>query len=223
MKDKISTVVLSFLVLALVISLPLATAQFANSDSLTLATVNGDPEDDDNDNGVVITPRDAVEETGMSYGEWAGEWWNWALQFPSAINPVLDETGEFCGLGQDEDGPVWFLAGNFGGTTVRECTVPDDKILFFPLLNVVSPSPDFGPDVETVIADANSDVNSFSVLELDVDGEPVTDLFAYAGQSPPGGFLLRLPPGAIFDEFFGLSGDRDPTVADGYWAMLELD
>jgi len=45
----------------------------------------------------------------------------------------LDPTGEFCHVGQS--GPVFFLAGNFGGTTVRHCTVPAGKALFFPILN----------------------------------------------------------------------------------------
>ena len=43
------------------------------------------------------------------------EWWKWALGIPAAENPILDETGEFADV--DQSGSVWFLAGNFGGTT----------------------------------------------------------------------------------------------------------
>src|SRR6185503_13437139 len=50
---------------------------------------------------------------GLSYGEWGGAWWRWAYSFPADMNPVSDPTGELAGLGQS--GPVWFLAGNFGG------------------------------------------------------------------------------------------------------------
>ena len=56
---------------------------------LTQSVRSGD--DGDDGNGGIIAPRDAVEATGMSYGEWAGEWWNWALQFPTATNPVVEE------------------------------------------------------------------------------------------------------------------------------------
>ncbi len=63
----------------------------------------------------------------------SGHWWQWALSIPAAINPITDATGEFAAVGQS--GPVWYLAGNFGGTTVRTVTVPADKALFFPILN----------------------------------------------------------------------------------------
>jgi hypothetical protein len=51
------------------------------------------------------------------YQKLAAAWWNWALQFPEATNPVVDATGEFCHLGQE--GLVWFLAGTFGGAATR--------------------------------------------------------------------------------------------------------
>ncbi len=60
---------------------------------------------------------------GHSYGEWGGLWWRWALGIPAEQNPVVDSTGEFAGEG--ESGPVWFLAGNFGGTTERTVRPPD--------------------------------------------------------------------------------------------------
>jgi hypothetical protein len=46
---------------------------------------------------------------GQSYGEWAADWWQWALEQPAATNPLLDETGARCANGQQ--GKVWFLAG----------------------------------------------------------------------------------------------------------------
>ncbi len=51
------------------------------------------------------------------------------------MNPVEDNTGKFCGLGQS--GPVWFLAGTFGGTVERTCTIPAGKALFYPLVNSI--------------------------------------------------------------------------------------
>src|SRR5438552_13367399 len=70
---------------------------------------------------------------GQAYGEWSGAWWRWAYSIPADINPVADATGQFAAVGQS--GPVWFLAGNFGGTTVRTVTVPAGKALFLPIID----------------------------------------------------------------------------------------
>ncbi|MCI0350370.1 MAG: hypothetical protein L0Z53_13175, partial [Acidobacteriales bacterium] len=80
---------------------------------------------------------------GKSYGNWGAAWWTWALAIPKAQNPILDPTGEFCHIGQE--GPVWFLAGNFGGESTRACTVPVGKALFFPLFNQVLNAPEDVP------------------------------------------------------------------------------
>ena len=70
---------------------------------------------------------------GHSYSEWSAAWWQWAYSIPVGVNPILDSTGENAAVGQD--GPVWFLAGNYGGETVREVSVPAGKALFFPIMN----------------------------------------------------------------------------------------
>src|SRR5947207_2608039 len=59
-----------------------------------------------------VIPRDA-NAYGNTYGEWSARWWQWVLAIPVATNPNLDTTGAHCGEGQA--GPVWFLAGTFGG------------------------------------------------------------------------------------------------------------
>jgi hypothetical protein len=66
----------------------------------------------------------------------SAEWWQWTLSFPEAESPQLDATGERCTVGQR--GSVWFLVGNFGGTTTRSCTIPKGKTLFFPVINSVN-------------------------------------------------------------------------------------
>ena len=72
---------------------------------------------------------------GDTYGEWSGAWWRWTYSIPADLNPVSDPTGEFAAVGQS--GPLWFLAGNFGGTTVRHATVPAGKGLLLPILNAI--------------------------------------------------------------------------------------
>jgi hypothetical protein len=66
----------------------------------------------------------------------SAEWWQWALSIPTSVNPQTDTTGEFSVVGQR--GPIWFLAGTFGGgTATRSCSVPQGAALFFPVINGV--------------------------------------------------------------------------------------
>ncbi len=170
----------------------------------------------------IIPPN--VEAYGTSYSALAGAWWNWALNQPPAMNPILDETGQFAAVGQDEDWgqgkKIFFLAGNFGGETVRECTVPKGKALFFPLANNLFVSPEEGT-VEEVRSAANDATAPTSFLECIIDGVPVADLFAYRAQSPPGGSPFEIRPGSFAATLLPPRGP-EPAVADGYWLLLEL-
>ena len=64
-----------------------------------------------------------------------GDWWQWALSIPVSENPLVDQTGSDCNVGQR--GRVWFLAGNLTGqpAVTRKCSLPEDKSLFFPIIN----------------------------------------------------------------------------------------
>lgn len=161
----------------------------------------------------------------MSYGELAGAWWDWAVNQPPDMNPILDETGEFASVGQDPAGKVFFLAGNFGGETVRECTVPAGKALFFPIVNGLWIAPEEGNNEECRQA-----VNDFLGFPAEIacwiDGEPVEDLRAYRAQSPPGGSPFHIAAGGLLeslDPTFYIARDYLPgTVADGYWLLVQL-
>src|SRR5215475_9696709 len=72
---------------------------------------------------------------GQSVSQWTGDWWTWALQSPTNQNPVLDQTGAFANI--NNNGPVFFIAGDFGGDVERTFTVPAGKPLLVPLLNLV--------------------------------------------------------------------------------------
>ncbi len=78
--------------------------------------------------GIAATQSNAY---GKSYGQWAADWWNWALSGPDGNNVLQDTTGALCGLNQS--GPVWFLAGTLNsGAAERTCTVPAGKGRLFP-------------------------------------------------------------------------------------------
>jgi hypothetical protein len=71
-----------------------------------------------------------------SFRKLSAEWWQWALSIPTPENPLADTTGGKGVVGQR--GSIWFLAGVFnGGTATRTCSVPEDKALFFPVINSV--------------------------------------------------------------------------------------
>jgi hypothetical protein len=159
---------------------------------------------------------------GNSYGEWSARWWQWVLSVPEATNPNLDTTGANCA--QAQAGQVWFLAATFGGSAVRDCTVPSGRFLFFPVLNTVfgaatfdcePTNPGVPCDVNTLRAAAAAAEDNPTTLEASVDGVPLNNLSDYRVQSPV--FSLTLPTGAVF----GLpSGTFAPVVSDGYWLML---
>src|SRR4030095_2202462 len=129
----------------------------------------------------------------------ATSWWQWALETPASENPLTDTTGQFAAVNQS--GPVWFLAGNLGGTTVRTITVPSGKALFFPIVNVFDvedaiiaggvklflvPKP-----VEVAQACVPNIIPTATGLSCELDGSPVPITAANLEQSTP--FSLHLP------------------------------
>ena len=73
-------------------------------------------------------------------GQLTADWWKWVMAIPSEINPLLDDTGEDCGVNQQ--GPVRYLVGTPGDTEIgnlttgdaeRDCVIPEGKKILFPI------------------------------------------------------------------------------------------
>jgi hypothetical protein len=168
---------------------------------------------------VDITVSDALEEL-------SAKWRQWVLSIPVSENPLLDETGEKCHVGQQ--GPEWFLVGNFaGGQTTRTCTVPEGKVLFFPLINsLYIDTPNVcgqGPSipVEELRATIASHIDGATELSVEVDGKPIADLRRVQSKV----FTVTLPEENVFDEqcaeWGGVpAGVYSPAVDDGYYVRL---
>ncbi len=185
------------------------------------------------DDGITIVDPDA-KFFGRTYSDLVGDWWNWAFQGPIQTNPIIDTTGEFCDLGQE--GKFWFLAGAFGpfsevGPIERDCTVPGGKALFFPIVNILFWTPDDATTLEEARAGSNSLIDPTDSLTCEIDGVPVSDLFAYRAQTFPGGFDFEIPEGSFLTQVPGCSdgkggfepcepGLRPFSVSDGYWLGL---
>jgi hypothetical protein len=161
------------------------------------------------------------------------QWTQWALSLPNDVNPVVDETGALCVVGQR--GSVWFLAGTFFGSTVpikRTCTVPEGTTLFFPVINGFAfNTPGCGQpdDLNTV-----KKLKQFYYPEVSQFVDQAYDLSATLNghklktqrvESQP--FAVTNPPGNIWGpDACGMGvplepGIYSPGIVDGYWATIE--
>jgi hypothetical protein len=170
---------------------------------------------------------------GGKYANLSANWWAWALSRPTIdidgtnTNPILDTTGEFALVGQQNGiGPgkkYIFLAGTFGFDAVREVTIPAGKSLFFPVLNfnadnAVDPPTDFSVPELRAIARDNIDVVDSTYARI--NGE---DVEVFRTKSPT--FQYTLPEENSIYDYLGLVGPQfegtvKPVVSDGYWAVI---
>jgi hypothetical protein len=174
-----------------------------------------------------VLPADAHPH-GHSFAEWAALWWQYVLSVPASENPLLDETGENCGVGQE--GHVFFLVGilNVSGTAVRtECVVPTGTMLLFPVVNTICTNepPPFIP-TEELAPCAAGPIETATDLLVEIDGVPVRDLERHRTRS--GVFGFTLPEDNLLGGAAG-SCSPDPDVgtcvpylaaADGFYVML---
>ena len=162
---------------------------------------------------ITVAPDQPVANT--SQVEWSKAWWQWAGSFDDVDSPVADRTGSNCHLKQS--GPVWFLAGTYGtARTVRTCTVPRDKYIFFPLINYVVMPGSGGPGCPSsccasYAATARAVTDDPSILVLEVDGQRVEGLSKYR-QATTECFDM----GALAEPKYRIF----PSAANGYYVML---
>ncbi len=157
---------------------------------------------------VIEPPGSSVE--GKTIGDWTAGWWQWALS-QSVPNDAF--SGNNASVGQA--GPVFYIAGTTGGSATRSFTVPGDKFLLVPLINVVVPGP---ASAETSLrADAASFIATVDSLFATIDGNAVSqsELFTHEESSPLFSFV------AANNNPFGFPPGTSDAVSDGYWLMLD--
>jgi hypothetical protein len=168
---------------------------------------------DDNPNPNVYPLTEKVGE--KTYAEWAAAWWQWGLGIKKDKNPITDQTGKFAGEGQS--GPVWFLAGNFGGETKRTCSIPAGKALFFPVVNQGPGTSAERADEKVLSATAKELMDTAEDLQVIVDEKPLKDVVKYRVATPL--FTLNGPDKA--DAVVDNASGACKMVSDGYWIMLK--
>lgn len=164
---------------------------------------------------------------GNTYEEWSAAWWQWVLSIPADDNPLLDQTGEKCNIGQS--GKVFFLVGTAPpapSAATRACTIPAGKAIFFPIINIENdfpcPDPNFKPAPGQSLEDfltegAKAVIDHVTELEVEIDGVALKNLFDYRATSPL--FTFTGDPSLIIIDPC-ITGSPQPAVSDGYWIML---
>jgi hypothetical protein len=140
------------------------------------------------------------------------KWWQWLLSIPPGNNPILDNNP--CDVKQS--GPFFYLVGTFGGSAERNCTIPQGKAIFFPVINVVAtldkndPAFDTIAEVKKAVADF---INGATDLQVTVDGTDIK-LSKLRVQSQ----VFKFKVGE--DNILGAPAGTYAAVSDGYWVAL---
>lgn len=151
---------------------------------------------------------------GLAFSEWCVRWLKWCLEQPSESNPANDMTGIVCS--QNQSGPVWFLAGTFGGPATRTCTIPVGKTILFPILEKeCSFAEDKDITTETELVSRTAEQTShISHLEASVDGITLQNLSRYQVQTPV--FDLVFPKNNVYSVEEGSTR----ATSNGFWVFL---
>jgi hypothetical protein len=154
-----------------------------------------------------------------SYADWATRWWQWALSFPTAVNPGADTSGGACGLGQN--GPVFFLATSTFATTglTRNCTIPEGVAVLVPVIaadcSTAEATPYHGTDAASLSDCVKALVDPITDANLTIDGMSVTDLASFRVQTPV--FSVILPEG----NFLNAPAGPASVLGDGVFVLIE--
>lgn len=163
--------------------------------------------------GIKVFPLDSAP-YNTTYSEWTAKWWKWALEIPKEQNPVSDTTGKNCAQGQE--GPVWFLAGTYGGAAERSCTIPAGKpIVWNPISQECSYAEFSSFKTEAELRKCVKDFqDKVTDIEVVIDGIKLANVSKYRIQSPM--FNFTLPENNVL----GLPSQPTQGVSDGVWVFL---
>ncbi|MCU1236948.1 MAG: hypothetical protein JWP63_4915 [Candidatus Solibacter sp.] len=173
--------------------------------------------------GLFIPTNIVAADEQTSLQQLTAQWWQWAISIPTPQNPILDQKGESCMVGQR--GSVWFLAGlQNGGTVKRTCTVPAGTTLFFPVVNAMefnSPCTcgqnNKNLPVSTLRADTAGFIDTVTDFRADLGSTPI-----YVQRVKSDVFAVALPEENILVPFGRCApGIYSPSVDDGQYAKLD--
>ncbi|HEV8700613.1 MAG TPA: tetratricopeptide repeat protein [Candidatus Polarisedimenticolia bacterium] len=162
----------------------------------------------------IVPPGGTID--GKTIAEFAAEWWKWSQSVPEDQDPVDDETGRHCAVGQR--GPIWFLAGGYDSSKKqRACEVPSGKYIFFPVINKLAWPRDRDRHFSCDDAKRKAAIADERTVELFVviDGSALDDVKRFRASSDKCFNMQEwIAPGRG-------THDAYPSATDGYWIMLE--
>ena len=151
---------------------------------------------------------------GRTYAEWTARWWQWVLSLAKTENPLVDDTGR--NSANNQNGPVWFLAGTLKGPAERSCTIPAHKAILFPVINVeASAAEGDGTTEKELAARIKFEMDQITDMGAMISGTNVNELKQYRIQSPS--FNVTLPT----DNVLGLPAQTTKMISEGYWLFLK--
>ena len=174
----------------------------------------------------VALQTSAVAAPGPIARSSGASWWQWVLAIGAEQSPLLDDTGQYCSLGQV--GHEWYLAGTFTGERVeRTCSVPVGTWLFFPVINSIwidtpnapgticdqggVPMLDVGRQINKAFIDAATSVSAT------LDGHPL-----HLTRLQSDVFDVNLPADNLFNAFIGCpAAGVYQAVDDGLYAKVQ--
>lgn len=164
----------------------------------------------------------STEDEATSFQALAAQWWQFAASIPKSVNPLTDETGQNCMVGQR--GKVWFLGGVFNttGMATRACNIPEGKTLFFPVINSI------GVNTPGACGQDTAPLSLADLRKMNQDAiDSVTIKTATLDQAP---LKVRLESSKVFeitlpqDNIFSApcpAGVYSPAVDEGYYVKLK--
>ena len=182
----------------------------------------------DNPNPVLF-PKQA-QPYGADMATWGERVAQWIYAQPLAHNPLFDQTGADCAVGQQ--GPVWFIppiAGPRVFSGSRTCTIPHGKAILlalgFDVEDYPCPAfPGFQPPPGESLYDflsgiAQTVMNSVNLLDVSLDGQPFSEVLGYRFSSDD---LLTITGDTslqVFDPC--ITGSPQSAVVDGFFMMFK--
>jgi hypothetical protein len=168
---------------------------------------------------------------GRSMERWAELAWKWILAQPADHNPLLDNTGVDCAVGQE--GPVWFIPSVVpNGRPVfftRTCTIPRHRALLVQMNSIFNdfpcPDPSFHPAPGQTLYDFLADgaaafIDTTNLIEVSLDGVALEDMLGYRFTSDD---LFHIKGDLSLQSTLDgcITGEPQPAVADGFFIMFK--
>ena len=157
---------------------------------------------------------------GLAYDKHIENYWKWVLGIPAKENPINDQTGEKCAIGQsNSNSSVFYLTFNNGGVSERVCKVPAGKGLFIPVMQVEISNKDLSDATpEDLKAETKKDQDSVNSLYLKIGDKEYNYGELQKYRTPTDVFDVDYANNGIFAI---VEGGPTKASADGFYVITE--